>query len=99
MTKHAAVSSVNCGLKVQPMALKKSIDLLRFFTGRLTKILVLMIAPFSWGGTAVLVTSASHSRKVRINIDSNACFLCLLTALGSDASLRCLLRKAAQPRR
>jgi hypothetical protein len=53
MTRLAAVSSVNCGLNVQPRALKKSIDLFRFFTGRLTKILVLMIAPFSWGGTAV----------------------------------------------
>src|SRR5882762_835352 len=46
MTKHAAVSSVNCGLKVQPRALKKSIDLSRSFTGRLMKILVLTIATF-----------------------------------------------------
>jgi hypothetical protein len=47
MTRHAAVSSVNCGFKVQPRALKKTIDLLRSFTGRLTKIWVLMITPFA----------------------------------------------------
>src|SRR5688500_18103398 len=45
ITRLAAVSSVNCGLNVQPTALKKTIDLFRFFTGTLTKILVLMSAP------------------------------------------------------
>ncbi len=45
------------------------------------------------------LTSASRSRKVRIDINSKACFSRLLTAFRSDASRRCLLRKAAQPRR
>ncbi len=45
------------------------------------------------------LTSASRSRKVRVDINSKACFSRLLTAFRSDASRRCLLRKAAQPRR
>src|SRR5437660_329584 len=42
MTMQAAVASVNCLLKVKPSAVKKAIDLSRLFTGRLTKILVVM---------------------------------------------------------
>jgi hypothetical protein len=39
---HAAVSSVNCGLKVKPSLPKNSIDWGRFLTGRLTKIIVVI---------------------------------------------------------
>ena len=41
----AAVSSVNWALNVKPNLPKKSIDFLRFLTGRLTKILRAMCSP------------------------------------------------------
>ena len=40
-----AVSSVNCGLNVNPSLVKNAIDFFRSFTGRFTKILVAMAAP------------------------------------------------------
>jgi hypothetical protein len=46
MTMQAAVWSVNCGLNENPSRLKKAIDLLRFFTGRLTKILLIISVSF-----------------------------------------------------
>jgi hypothetical protein len=38
-------SSVNWGLKVKPSLVKNSIEAGRFFTGRLTKILVTIVSP------------------------------------------------------
>jgi hypothetical protein len=43
---HVAVSSVNCGSNLKPSLVKNSTDLLRFFTGKFTKILVAMFSPF-----------------------------------------------------
>src|SRR5882757_622120 len=65
MTMHAAVSSVNCGLKVQPRALKKLIDLLRSLTGRLTKIFVLTIAPLFGVQALPLAPDGGESTKKR----------------------------------
>src|SRR5918995_5982119 len=58
MTMQAAVSSVNCGLKEKPSFLKNSMDRSRSLTGRLTKILVGMFAPFADEWISMRMTAA-----------------------------------------
>src|SRR5688572_15261804 len=65
---HAAFSSVNFGLKVKPSREKKSIDLFRSRTARLTKIFLARVATIgrSCVVPAVIVSVMEASSKMKI---------------------------------
>src|SRR5215813_13968625 len=79
----AAVSSVNCGLKLNPSFEKNSMDFLRFFTGRFTKICLV--------ATFLANLKSIHQRMSDGKIASLAC--CRLEYIGCNyysARLRAL---------
>src|SRR5262249_57227348 len=62
----AAVSSVNCALKLNPSFEKNSMDFLRFFTGRFTKIYLV--------ATFLSFANLIHQRVSDGKIASRACW-------------------------
>src|SRR5215510_5282627 len=75
-TMQAAVSSVNCGLKLNPSFEKNSMDFLRFFTGRFTKIC--LVATF----LSFANLKSIHQRMSDGKIASRAC--CRLEYIGCN---------------
>src|SRR6266496_5242363 len=65
ITRQPAFSSVNCGSNEKPSLVKKSIDLPRSFTGRLTKIFVDMARLFPLVGSGLAGRSRPQPAEQR----------------------------------